>query len=155
MVIGANIDNYIFLGIFMSNEVENYPFRSPSRSGLGSLGGDHMMFSLHDARTDSTISKDIRRLIEALHKAYSHHNPVAITRLLRQEKVLGQFKNGGVTYTVHVRLGSHGAVAFYAHPTNGFFQTVLMGAESNPPLNGDQSWWRGLIRPRLRDMLGL
>ena len=139
----------------MSNLVTPYPLSMLQVQGLGSMASDRIAFSMHGTRPDRNINQDITDLVDQLHRAYTHASANVISRQLNRERVLGRLIEGGVGYTAHVRSGARGSVAFYAHYTGGVFQTVLLGAESTPPLHGERTWWHDLIRLRLRDILGI
>ena len=136
----------------MSNSVVHF-VPTAGNQQLGSYTGDRNEFSIYGSRPNTQANRDIVSLTLELHREYSNHSGIVLSQRMRNETVLGTHVIGGVGYPVHVRTRPNCTVAFCCQLLGKDYETVLLAAETNPPLHGLQNWWRIVVHPRLQDWI--
>lgn len=136
----------------MANEVDHYPLRPPGK-GLGSFMGDRQMFTMKGKRTDGDANRSLARLILEIRELFTDSSLKNVEEAIAASHRLGSVPVNGHRYQAYTRSNGGATIAFYCHPVGEGYQTVLLGAETDPPLDGLQTWWRSTIRGRLADLL--
>ncbi len=136
----------------MTNEVAIY---ERSQADIGSFEDDRLEFSMKGGRTNVAANIGIVSLALAIIKDYSRASTTVLSRQMSKEARLGQVTLGGVGYPVYVRTTNDSSVAFYTYIQSGCYRTIILGGDTHPPLHGSQTWWRNIVRPRLRDFIGV
>jgi len=136
----------------MTNEVAMY---ERTQANIGSFGDDRLEFSMTGGRTNVAANTGIVSLALGIVKDYSRHSTTALSRQMSKEELLGRVILGGAGYPVYVRTTNDSSVAFYTYMQGGCYRTIILAGETHPPLHGSQTWWRDIVRPRLRDIIGV
>lgn len=132
--------------------VEDY-IPSEGKTHLGSFTEDRGAFSIIGGRTDETIRDAIIQLALELRDVYAVGPGSLILNSVATETNLGNLLRYGHNLPVFMRHNRHATVAFYVHRARSRVTTFLIAADSHPPENGLNNWWRQVVLPRVEDLL--